>query len=139
VDTSFIRQHYVTCLYVPIHLVGDASAQIVVILLVYVSILACCSALCIFQKNTLKFLDLIHALPTRGRKVHNSCFHISRGSFASREEKLGEMHLFGGACFHAFGSSFSTEFYFCSFAVGVKPFSLTLRSRQFWIILSQLC
>jgi hypothetical protein len=38
---------YVTCLYVPFYLVGDARAQIVAILLVYVSILACCSALCV--------------------------------------------------------------------------------------------
>jgi hypothetical protein len=36
--------------------------------------------------------------------------HVSRGSFASREEKLGEKHLFRGACIHAFGSSFSPEF-----------------------------
>jgi hypothetical protein len=52
----------------------------------------------------LAFIDLIHALPTRGRKV---------GSFASREEKLGEMHLFRGSlhsCIHAFGSSFVLEF-----------------------------
>jgi hypothetical protein len=40
----------------------------------------------------LAFVDLIHALPTRGRKVPNSW-----GSFASREEKLGEMHLFRGS------------------------------------------
>jgi hypothetical protein len=39
----------------------------------------------------LAFVDLIHALPTKGRKVPNSCF---QGEFASREEKLGEMHLF---------------------------------------------
>jgi hypothetical protein len=38
------------------------------------------------------FVDLTYALPTRGRKVSNSCF---QGEFASREEKLGEMHLFG--------------------------------------------
>jgi hypothetical protein len=31
---------YVTCLYVPFYLVGDACAQIVAILLVYVTILA---------------------------------------------------------------------------------------------------
>jgi hypothetical protein len=61
------------------------------ILLVYVSILACYSALCIFEKNMLPFVDLIRALPTRGRKVPNSCF---QRSFASREEKLGEIHLF---------------------------------------------
>jgi hypothetical protein len=36
--------------------------------------------------------------------------HVSRGSFASREEKLGEMHLFRGARMHAFGSSFLPEF-----------------------------
>jgi hypothetical protein len=65
---------YVTCLYVPFYLVGDACAQIVAILLVRVSILACCSALCIFKKYILAFVDLIHALPIRGRKVTNSCF-----------------------------------------------------------------
>jgi hypothetical protein len=65
---------YVTCLYVPLYLVGDACAQIVAILLVYVSISACCSVLCIFEKQMLVFVDLIHALPTRGRKVPNSCF-----------------------------------------------------------------
>jgi hypothetical protein len=53
---------YVTCLYVPLYLVGDACAQIVAILLVYVSILACCSALCIFEKHMLALVDLIHAL-----------------------------------------------------------------------------
>jgi hypothetical protein len=36
--------------------------------------------------------------------------HVSRGSFASREENLGGMHLFRGACIHAFGSSFLPEF-----------------------------
>jgi hypothetical protein len=46
----------------------------------------------------LAFVDLIQALQTRGRKVPNSC---SRGSFASREEKLGEMHLFRGSL-HSF-------------------------------------
>jgi hypothetical protein len=65
---------YVTCLYVPFYLVGDAHAQIVAILIVYVSILACYSALCIFEKHMLAFVDLIYALPTRGRKIHNSCF-----------------------------------------------------------------
>jgi hypothetical protein len=37
--------------YVPFYLVGDACVQIVAILLVYVSILACCGALCIFEKD----------------------------------------------------------------------------------------
>jgi hypothetical protein len=70
-----------------VYLVGDACTQIVAILLVYVSILACCSALCIFEKHMLTLVDLIHALPTRGRKVPNSCF---QGEFASREDNLGE-------------------------------------------------
>jgi hypothetical protein len=65
---------YVTCLYVPFYRVGDACAQILAILLVYVSFLACCSALCIFEKHMLAFVYLIHALPTKWRKVPNSCF-----------------------------------------------------------------
>jgi hypothetical protein len=69
----------VTFLYVPFDLVGDACAQIVAILLIYVSILACCSAFCIFEKHMLAFVDLIHALPTRGGKYP---IHIPRGRFA---------------------------------------------------------
>jgi hypothetical protein len=97
---------YVTCLYVPFYLVGEARAQIMSILLVYVSIFACCCALCIFEKHMLAFVDLIHPLPTMGRKVPNSCF---QGELCIKEKKLGEMHLFRGACIHAFGSSFSPE------------------------------
>jgi hypothetical protein len=59
---------YVTCLYVHFYLVGDACAQIVAILLVYFSNLAWYSALCVFEKQMLAFVDLIHALPTRRRK-----------------------------------------------------------------------
>jgi hypothetical protein len=77
---------YVTCLYVPFYLVGDACAQIVAILLVYVSILACFRALCIFEKHILAFVDLIHALPTRGRKVPNSWF---QGEFCIKGRKIG--------------------------------------------------
>jgi hypothetical protein len=77
---------YVTCLYVPFYLVGYARAQIVTILLVYVSILAHCSALFIFKNHMLAFVDLIHALPTRGGQYP---VHVSRGSFASTKEKLG--------------------------------------------------
>jgi hypothetical protein len=46
---------YVSLLY----LVSDACAPIEAILLVYVSILACCSARCIFEKHMLAFVDLI--------------------------------------------------------------------------------
>jgi hypothetical protein len=78
----------------------------VAILIVYVSILAFCSVLCIFEKHILAFVDLIHALPIRGG---NYPIHVSRGSFASREEKIGRnafvqgelafilMHLFRGS------------------------------------------
>jgi hypothetical protein len=68
------------------YLVGDVCAQIVAILLVYVSILACCSAICIFEKHMLAFVDLIHALSTRGRKVPNSCF---QGEFCIKGRKIG--------------------------------------------------
>jgi hypothetical protein len=89
-------------LYVAFYLVGDACAQIVAILLVYASILACCSALCIFEKHMLAFVGLIHALPTRGRKVPNSWF---------QGRKIGEKCICsGGVCIHAFGSSFSPRF-----------------------------
>jgi hypothetical protein len=90
----------VTCLYVPFYLVGDARAQIVSISLVYVTTLACCSFLCIFDKHMLAFVDLIHELPTRGRKVPNSCFQgescikgrkIGRNAFVRGE--LAFMHL----------------------------------------------
>jgi hypothetical protein len=77
---------YVTCLSVPFYLVGDDCAPIVAILLIYVSILACCSALCIFEKHMLAFVHLIHALPTRGRKVPNSCFE---GEFCIKGSKIG--------------------------------------------------
>jgi hypothetical protein len=53
---------------------GDAYSQIVAILLVYVPILACCSALCIFEKHMLAFVDLIHALPTRGEEITQFMF-----------------------------------------------------------------
>jgi hypothetical protein len=76
---------YVTYLYVPLYLVGDACAQILSILLVYVSFLACCSALCIFEKHMLAFVDLIHALPTRGRKVPNS---FVQGEFCIKGRKI---------------------------------------------------
>jgi hypothetical protein len=77
---------FVTCLYVPFYLVGNACAQIVAILFVYVSILAWYSAHWIFEKHMLTFVDLIHALPTRGRKVPNSCF---QGEFCIKGTKIG--------------------------------------------------
>jgi hypothetical protein len=97
---------YISCLYVPVYLVGDACTQIVAILLVYVSILACCSALFIFEKNMLALVDLIHALPTRGRKVNNSCF---RGSLHRRKKIEGKCILFRGSLHSCIWELFSPE------------------------------
>jgi hypothetical protein len=99
---------YVTCLYVSSYLVGDACAQIEAILLIYVSILACCSSLCIFDKHILAFVDLIHALPTRGRKVPNSSF---QGELCIKERKLGRNAFVQGELpFMHLGALFSPEF-----------------------------
>ena len=112
---------YVTCLYVPIYLVGDACTKFVAILLVYISILACCSALCLFEKHMLAFVDLIHALPTRGRKVPNSCI---QGEFCIEGKKnLGECIWSGGACIHAFGSSCSPDFICACLPIVSSPFA----------------
>jgi hypothetical protein len=73
-----------------------------------------------------------------GRKVPNSCFHVE---FCIKGRKFGRnafvqgelaFMLLGGALFRL---NFSCVF----FADGVEPFCLTLRSRQFWSILSGLC
>jgi hypothetical protein len=64
----------------------------VAIFLVYVSFLACCSALCLFEKHILAFVDMIHALPTRGRNSTQfflwgeSCI---QGEFCIKWEKIG--------------------------------------------------
>jgi hypothetical protein len=128
---------YVTCLYVPFYLVGDACALIVAILLVYVSILACSSALCIFEKHILAFVGLIHALPTRGRKVPNSC---SQGSFASRKEKFGRnAFVQGELAFMHLEALFLLDLSCALLPMVSSPFCLTLRSWQVWSILSRLC
>jgi hypothetical protein len=57
------------------------------------SFLACCSALCIFDKHMLAFVDLIHALPTRGRKVPNSFF---QEEFCIKGRKIGRNALVQG-------------------------------------------
>jgi hypothetical protein len=70
--------------------------------------LAClCCALCIFEKHLLAFVDLIYALPTRGRKVPNSC---SQGGFCIKGKNREKCICSGGGCIHAFGSSFLPEF-----------------------------
>jgi hypothetical protein len=98
---------YVTCLYVPFYRVDDACDQIVAILLVYVSTLACGSALCIFEKHMLAFVDLIHALPTRGGSTQ---FMFQGGALHQGKKNWEKCICSEGACIHAFGSSFSPEF-----------------------------
>jgi hypothetical protein len=106
---------------IPICLVGDASAQIVAILLVYVSILACCSALCIFEKHILSFVDLIHALPTRGRKVPNSCF---QGEFCIKGRKIGRnVFVQGELAFMHLGASFHLNFSCALLPMVSSPFA----------------
>ena len=121
---------YVTCLYVPIYLVGDACTKFVAILLVYVSIWACCSALCLFEKHMLAFVDLIHALPTRWRKVTNS---FIQGEFCIKgEQKLGEMHLFRGSLHSCFGSSMSPDFSCALLPMVSSPFASPWGVGNFW-------
>jgi hypothetical protein len=56
----------------------------------------------------LALVDLIHALPTRGRKVPNSCFH---GEFASRKENLGgNAFVQGELAFMHLGALFRLNF-----------------------------
>jgi hypothetical protein len=111
----------ITFLYVPLYLVGDACAQIVAILLVHVSILACCSALCIFEKHILAFVDLIHALPTRGRKVPNSCF---QGEFCIEERKIGgNAFVQGELAFMHLGALFRLNFSCALLPMVLSPFA----------------
>jgi hypothetical protein len=69
----------------------------------------------------LVLVDLIHALPTRGRKVPNS---YSQGEFASRKEKLGEKHLFRGElAFMHLGALFRLNFSGALLSMVSSPFA----------------
>jgi hypothetical protein len=105
---------YITCLYVLFYLVGDACAQIVAILLVY-------SALCIFEKHILAFVDLIHALPTRGRKVPNSFF---QGEFCIEGRKIGRnAFVQGELAFKNLGALFRLNFSCALLSMVSSPFA----------------
>jgi hypothetical protein len=98
---------FVTSLYVHFYLVGDVCAQIVAILLVYVSILA--------------FVDLIHGLPTRGRKVPNSCF---QGEFCIKGRKIGRNALVQGElAFMHLGALFRLNFSCALLSMVSSPFA----------------
>ena len=79
-----------------------------VILLVYVSILACCSALYLLEKHMLGFVDLIHALPTRGRDStqfllwgESSCI---QGEFCTKGKIGRNAFVQGELAFMCFGA-----------------------------------
>jgi hypothetical protein len=117
---------YITCLYVPLYLVGDAHTQIVAILLVCISILACCSALCIFKKHVFAFVDLIHALPTRGEyPIHvsrpNSC---CQGEICIKERKIGRnASVQGELAFMHLGALFRLNFSCALLPMVSSPFA----------------
>jgi hypothetical protein len=110
---------YVTCLYVPLYLVGGDCTQIVAILHVHVSILACGSALCIFEKHMLAFVDLIHALPTRRKNP----IHVFRG--VCIEERKIERNAFvqGELAFMHFGALFRLNFSCALLPMVSSPFA----------------
>jgi hypothetical protein len=85
---------YVTCLYVPIYLVGDACTKFMAILLVCVNILACCSALCIFEKH-MRICRLDSCITNKAEE--STKFMHPRGVLHQWGENLGEMHLFRGS------------------------------------------
>jgi hypothetical protein len=99
--------------------------------------LACCSALCIFENHMLAFVDFIDALPTRGRKVPNSCF---QGEFCIKE-RTTRSNAFGQGelAFMHFGALFRLNFSCALLPMVSSPFCLTLKSWQVWSILSRLC
>jgi hypothetical protein len=65
----------------------------------------------------------------------------SRGSFVSRGRKvsLGDCIWSGGACIHAFGSSFSPDFSCARLPMVSSPLASPWWVDKFWIILSRLC
>jgi hypothetical protein len=111
---------YITCLYVPFYLVGDACAQILAILLVFVSILACCSALCIFEKHMLAFVDLIHALPTRGE---NTQFMCSGGVLHQGKKNWEKCICSGELAFMYLGALFRLNFSCALLSMVSSPFA----------------
>jgi hypothetical protein len=66
----------------------------------------------------LVFVDLIHALPTRGRKVPNSC---SQGSFALRKENYAFVQ--GGLAFIHLGALFRLNFSRALLSMVSSPFA----------------
>jgi hypothetical protein len=67
----------------------------------------------------LAFVDLIHALPTRGRKVPNSCF---QGEFCIKGRKIGRnAFVQGKIAFMHLGALFLPDFLLCSLPMVSNP------------------
>jgi hypothetical protein len=77
-----------------------------------------------FEKHLLAFVDLIHALQTRGGKYP---IHVPRGTLHQGKNKLGEMHLSRGrlhSCiWDVFGSSFRLNFSCALLPMVSSPFA----------------
>jgi hypothetical protein len=93
-----------------------------------ISFLACCSALCLFEKHMLAFVDFIHALPTRARNSTQfllwgeSCI---QGEFLHQVgENLEKCICSGGACIHVFCSSLAPDFSCALLPMVSNPFAL---------------
>jgi hypothetical protein len=69
----------------------------------------------------LAFVDLIHALPTRGRKVPNSCF---KGEFCNKGRKLGgNAFVQGELAFMHLGDHFCLNFSCALLPMVSSPFA----------------
>jgi hypothetical protein len=69
----------------------------------------------------LAFVDLIHALPIRGREVPNSCFH---GEFCIKERKNGRnAFVQGELAFMLLGVLFRLDFSCALFLMVSSPFA----------------
>jgi hypothetical protein len=69
----------------------------------------------------LAFVGLIHALPTRGRKVPNSCF---QGEFCIKGRKIGRNSFVQGElAFMHLGALFRLNFSCALFPMVLSPFA----------------
>jgi hypothetical protein len=69
----------------------------------------------------LAFVDLIHAIPTRGRKVPNSCF---QGEFCIEGRKIGRYAFVqGGLAFMLLGALFCLDFSCALLPILSSPFA----------------
>jgi hypothetical protein len=84
----------------PLYLVGDACTDFRLSFLFYVSLLASCSDHFIFEKLMFTFIDLIHALPTRGESCASNSNCICGDGYSIQGGDLEFAHIcLGGLAF----------------------------------------